>query len=80
MAYFDELLQRAITVRNNRAPASNTADLVGGVLVGIVTALQMLLDDKQDELTFDTAPTADSQNPVTSDGIYQALQAIDLSA
>lgn len=80
MAYFDELLQRAITVRNNRAPASNTADLVGGVLVGIVTALQMLLDDKQDELTFDNAPTADSQNPVTSDGIYQALQAIDLSA
>jgi hypothetical protein len=80
MAYFDELLQRAITVRNNRAPASNTADLVGGVLVGIVTALQMLLDDKQDELTFDTEPTADSPNPVTSDGIYQALQAIDLSA
>ena len=80
MAYFDELLQRAITVRNNRAPASNTADLVGGVLVGIVTALQMLLDDKQDELTFDTTPTADSPNPVTSDGIYQALQAIDLSA
>ena len=80
MAYFDELLQRAITVRNNRAPASNTADLVGGVLVSIVSALQMLLDDKQDELTFDTAPTADSPNPVTSDGIYQALQAIDLSA
>lgn len=80
MAYFDELLQRAITVRNNRAPASNTADLVGGVLVGIVTALQMLLDDKQDELTFDSTPTADSPNPVTSDGIYQALQAIDLSA
>ena len=80
MAYFDELLQRAITVRNNRAPASNTADLVGGVLVAIVTALQMLLDDKQDALTFDTTPTADSPNPVTSDGIYQALQAIDLSA
>lgn len=80
MAYFDELLQRAITVRNNRAPASNTADLVGGVLVAIVTALQMLLDDKQDSLTFDTTPTADSPNPVTSDGIHQALQAIDLSA
>ena len=80
MAYFDALLQQAITVRNNRAPASNTADLVGGVLVAIVTALQMLLDDNQDALTFDTTPTADSPNPVTSDGIYQALQAIDLSA
>lgn len=80
MAQFDELMLRAVTVRNNTSPASNTAQLVGGVLVSIVSALQMLLDDKQDELTFDTAPTADSQNPVTSDGIYQALQAIDLSA
>lgn len=80
MAQFDELMLRAVTVRNNTSPASNTAQLVGGVLVSIVSALQMLLDDKQDELTFDTAPTADSPNPVTSDGIYQALQAIDLSA
>ena len=80
MAQFDELMLRAVTVRNNTSPASNTAQLVGGVLVSIVSALQMLLDDKQDELTFDTTPTADSPNPVTSDGIYQALQAIDLSA
>lgn len=29
---------------------------------------------KQDALTFDDAPTEDSTNPVTSDGIYDALQ------
>ena len=32
------------------------------------------LDDKQDKLTFDATPTASSTNPVTSDGVYTALQ------
>ena len=84
MAYFDELMQRAITVRNNVAPSSNTALLVGGVLVSIVSALQLLLDTKQGTLTFDDEPTDGSTNPVTSDGIYEAiadaLASIDLSA
>lgn len=30
--------------------------------------------NKQDALTFDSAPTADSTNPVTSGGVYTALQ------
>lgn len=84
MAYFDELMQRAITVRNNVAPSSNTAILVGGVLVSIVSALQLLLDTKQGTLTFDDEPTDGSTNPVTSDGIYEAIAdaiaSIDLSA
>lgn len=84
MAHFDELMQRALTVRNNVAPSSNTAILVGGVLVSIVSALQLLLDTKQGTLTFDTTPTDGSTNPVTSDGIYEAIAAalanIDLSA
>ena len=33
-----------------------------------------LLDDKQDTLTFDSAPTEDSNNPVTSGGVYTALE------
>ena len=28
---------------------------------------------KQDKLTFDSAPTAGSSNPVTSDGVYKAI-------
>ena len=32
------------------------------------------LDDKQDTLTFDTTPTTGSNNPVTSGGVYQAIQ------
>lgn len=42
-----------------------------------VSALHKLIDDlkesKQDKLTFDTAPTAGSNNPVTSGGIKSAL-------
>ena len=84
MAHFDELMQRALIVRNNVAPSSNTAILVGGVLVSIVSALQLLLDTKQGTLTFDDEPTDGSTNPVTSNGIYEAiaeaLASIDLSA
>lgn len=38
--------------------------------------IKSALDDKQDELTFDTTPTANSNNPVKSGGIYTALQDI----
>ena len=38
---------------------------------GIFTALE----GKQDSLTFDSTPTEGSGNPVTSDGIYKAIQA-----
>lgn len=38
-----------------------------------VTALQSAMSGKQDKLTFDDAPTSGSSNPVTSNGIYEAL-------
>lgn len=38
------------------------------------STLQGEIDGKQDTLTFDNAPTLNSGNPVTSDGIYAALQ------
>lgn len=40
------------------------------------------IKQKQDKLTFDTTPTADSENPVTSDGIKKAIDAktVDLSS
>ncbi len=34
-----------------------------------------MLKDKQNKLTFDTAPTSNSTNPVTSGGVYTALAA-----
>lgn len=41
----------------------------------VSTAQQEALDAKQDKLTFDTAPTASSTNPVTSGGIKTAIDA-----
>ena len=43
--------------------------------------LQNQINEKQDALTFDSTPTADSNNPVTSDGIKKAIDAktVDLS-
>lgn len=40
----------------------------------LVDGLPDLLDKKQDKLTFDDAPTADSSNPVTSKGIKTAIE------
>ena len=42
-------------------------------LMSAYSGLESDLNGKQDELTFDNTPTEDSDNPVTSDGIYQAL-------
>lgn len=41
------------------------------------TALTNWLATKQNTLTFDNTPTSWSSNPVTSDGIYQAIGAVD---
>ena len=43
-------------------------------LSGKLLALQQGIDAKQDALTFDKAPTAGSDNPVESGGVYTALE------
>lgn len=47
----------------------------------IITTMKKAIDSLQDQLTFDTTPTAGSSNPVTSDGIKKAIDAktVDLS-
>lgn len=44
----------------------------------LTETLKNIEDNKQDELTFDDTPTSGSTNPVTSDGVYQALQNVDI--
>jgi hypothetical protein len=51
-------------------------DLDGSKDLSIATELST----KQDKLTFDTTPTKDSTNPVTSGGLKTALDAITLAA
>lgn len=43
-----------------------------------VSALQTAVSGKQDRLTFDGAPISGSSNPVTSGGIYTALQSVSV--
>lgn len=38
-----------------------------------VAKIRKWVNAKQDKLTFDSTPTSGSSNPVTSDGIYQAI-------
>ena len=47
-----------------------------GLYNSLIDAVQDALDAKQGTLTFDSEPTAGSNNPVTSDGIKAAIDAI----
>ena len=52
--------------------------LASGTVKRLVFSEQLdsAVDGKQDELTFDTTPTAGSTNPVTSGGVRSALTAL----
>ena len=52
---------------------TNTIDIE--TLTGEMTNVKNTLNNKQNVLTFDSTPTAGSQNPVTSDGIKRAIDA-----
>jgi hypothetical protein len=58
-----------------------TKDEIDDGNITISAALNELHDEKQDKLTFDSTPTSGSSNPVTSGGVYNALQNVqpDLS-
>ena len=83
---YEELLAGATQIKNNELPESNTHSLVGGQLLDMVEKnkddkdksdkkFTELEEEKQDKLTFDNIPTIGSDNPVTSGGIREALNA-----
>lgn len=45
----------------------------------IANGLGSVLEGKQDKLTFDKTPTKDSENPLTSGGVYDAIQSVSPS-
>lgn len=45
-----------------------------GYLSGVTSAIQTQINGKQGTLTFDSTPTAGSTNPVTSGGVYSAIE------
>lgn len=58
----------------NAADSVEQVDEAEKALEGRVDHVETALDDKQDTLTFDTTPTASSTNPVTSGGVFTALE------
>lgn len=70
-------------------PIENDIDAIEGKIPSAASASNQLADKafvnsalaaKQDTLTFDNTPTANSNNPVKSGGVYQAIQDIDVSS
>lgn len=64
----------ALTKAEQAVLASGTAMNAAGEATAKAEAVEQALSGKQDVLTFDQAPTADSQNPVTSGGVYKAIR------
>lgn len=61
------------TVLTGLASGTNAAIAATDTVLGGLAKLQAQLNSKQNALTFDSAPTASSSNPVTSGGVYTAL-------
>ena len=56
---------------------NSTSGLVSTNVQNAIDELDNDVSGKQDRLTFDTAPTASSTNPVTSDGVYHAIENVE---
>ena len=67
----DRFIENIEDLETNKISGVAWGDVTGDL--ADQTDLQSALDAKQDDLTFDTAPVQNSQNPVTSDGIYNAF-------
>ena len=70
---------KADTANTTASQAKTTADAAktaADKAAADVQEMQFKLDGKQDVLTFDSTPTAGSDNPVTSDGIYKAIRSV----
>lgn len=81
MADYSEIIQEINTNLPDNTEQLITAEILRNTLIDFVNEVEDTEDDlettiqnKQDILTFDNTPTENSDNPVTSDGVYNALQ------
>lgn len=63
--------------QTNKANIGAMGNLTTTEKRSLVGAVNELVSTKQDTLTFDSAPTSSSMNPVTSGGVYNATNAIE---
>ncbi len=61
-----------LTMLGLRCSAASNAKILE-LTETVTAALEEVDNNKQDKLTFDTTPTSGSTNPVTSGGVYAAL-------
>lgn len=64
----------ASPVFTGRPQAPTAAKGTATLQLATTAFVQNAIDDKQDTLTFDAAPTESSTNPVTSGGVYTAIE------
>ena len=72
MAYNEKPYSFAL-MSNYSKPQTTSAITNTDTVSSAIGKLEKGLDTKQDALTFDTTPTQDSTNPVTSGGIYNVI-------
>ena len=71
MANFDNIIQEI----NTNLPDNTTQAITAAKMRStLIDAVEDVNTKKQDTLTFDSEPTENSANPVTSGGVYDALQ------
>lgn len=71
MANFDNIIQEI----NTNLPDNTTQAITAAKMrTTLIDAVGDINTKKQDTLTFDSTPTENSTNPVTSGGVYDALQ------
>lgn len=75
MGFHENLIQSFRNFRNVFLGNTDISDIGDGT---ITDAINTLNEGKQNVLTFDNSPTSGSNNPVTSGGIFTALQNVDI--
>lgn len=75
MGFHENLIQSFENFKNVFLGSTDISSIGDGT---ITSAISTLNEDKQDALTFDSSPTSGSNNPVTSGGVYTALQNVDI--
>lgn len=83
MANFDNIIQEINTNLPDNNTQAITAAKLRTTLIDFVNqvdsnedGIETSINGKQDTLTFDSEPTENSTNPVTSGGIYNAMQGV----
>lgn len=75
MGFHENLIQSFENFKNVFLGSTDISSIGNGTITGAISTLN---EDKQDALTFDSSPTSGSNNPVTSGGVYTALQNVDI--